>query len=302
MREEFAQGRAAAHRLAALVCLAALLVLGGSGCSRQRLVAGMTAPLIDASMAESFASGDVRTVQEGLPGQLLLLRGMCRSDPGHLGIHTTTVQLYASYAMMFAQDEDEEWAAALYAEGKDVGLRFLKRKEWFAEAWDAGPDRLRAELDERKPRELAPLFMWTAACLGQHVLAHQDQPREMLGLPFVDVLLDAAIALHGDYFYGMPYAVKGIMFATIPQGLGGNLQESDRYFQRAMEIGGRGFLLHRVLYARHRAVAGQDKEKFVNTLNEVLATPPDVIPEIRFINRLAHKQAEALLRRQDELF
>ena len=301
---EAARPAAAARTRSGLTLLLAGAVLATSlcGCSRQRLVAGMTAPLIEASLEESFASGDVRTVREGLPGQLLLLRGLCRCHPDHTAIWTTTVQLYASYAMMFAQGEDAGWAEDLYAEGKDVGLRFLMRKPWFADAWEEGPDRLQQELARRKPAELGPILMWTAACLGQHILAHQDRPREMLTLPYVDVLLEASIAMNGAYFYGMPYAVKGVMLATMPRGYGGNLEESDRYFEKAMAVAQNRFLLHQVLYARHHAVAALDEGAFTRALESVLAAEENLDPEVRFINLLAREQAAELLQKRSELF
>jgi hypothetical protein len=282
--------------------LAVLFTLGLCGCSRQKLVVASTAPVIDAALAESFASGDVETVRRGLPGQILLLRGLCRSDPGHLGVWTTTVQLYASYGLLFIGDQDPEYAARLYAEGREVGVRFLRRIDWLAAAWDEGPDALRAALAERQPDELAALLFWTAACLGEHVLHNQDKPREMIDLPYVHVLLEAAIELDGDYFYGMPYLMKGVMLATIPRGLGGNLGEAQQYFDAALEISGGRFLLHQVFYARHLCVAALDEEQFVERLEAVLAAPGDALPEMRFVNRIARQRAAALLEMREEFF
>jgi hypothetical protein len=240
-------------------------------------------------------------VRRGLPGQILLMRGLCRLDPNRLDTWTTAVELYASYAMMFVGEDDPDYAARLYAEGREIGLRYLKRIDWFERAWQVGPDNLRAELAARRPRELAPIFVWTAACLGQHVLLNQDKPREMLDLPYVHVMLEAAIELDGEYFYGMPYAVKGIMMATIPQGLGGNLAEADRYFDRAFAVTDGRFLLHRVLYARHVCVAALDEKKFAATL-EAVAAAPDELPEARFMNVVAKERAAELLERRVEFF
>ncbi|MCK4411966.1 MAG: hypothetical protein KAY32_00345 [Candidatus Eisenbacteria sp.] len=282
--------------------LVVISVAVGPGCSRQNLAVHMTAPVIEAALIESFASRDRETVRQGIPGQLLLLRGLCRSDPGHLGVWTTTVQLYASHAMFFVEPEDPDWAVALYGEGKDLGLRFLMRKDWFAEAWNAGPDSLRAEIERRRPVDLGPLMMWTAACLGQYVLYNQDRPRVMLDLPYVHVLLDASMVLSEKYFYGMPYVIKGILLALVPQGYGGNLEESDRYFQKAMAIAHRRFLLQQVLYARHCCAAALDEECFVTALEEVLAAPEDLLPEMRFVNVVAREQAREMLERREEFF
>jgi len=287
-----------------LVLLAAGLVLAllATGCSRQKLVVYMTAPLIETSLDETFASADLQTVEEALPGEILLLRGLCGSDPGNRDLWTTTVQLYASFALLFVGPEDPQWAEDLYREGKDLGLRFLKREEWFAEAWNAGPDRLREVLRERRPERLAPLCAWTAACLGEYILMNQDRPAEMLDLPYVHVLLDTAIELDPGYFHGLPYAMKGVMLATVPQGLGGNLVDANRYFEQAIAVSGGKFLLFRVFRARYYLAGALDQEGFVQALQEVLATPVDLAPEIRLVNQLARRRAVSLLAEQDELF
>jgi hypothetical protein len=123
----------------------------------------------------------------------------------------------------------------------------------------------------------------------------------MIDLPYVHVLLESAIDLDGEYFYGMPYTVKGIMMATIPQGLGGNLVEADRYFDKAFAVTGGRFLLHRVFYARHVCVAALDEAKYTATLQAVQAAP-DELPAARFMNTIARERAAELLERRAEFF
>jgi hypothetical protein len=277
-----------------------LLVL--AGCSRQKLVVTATLPLLESAISETYRSSDVQTARAGIPAQLMLLRGLCHNDPGRLETWAITVELYTAYAMIFVGDENPSWGLELYDEGKNLGLRFLRRQDWFARAWDAGPDSLGAEIARRRPTEMGPILMWTGACLGQHVLMNQEHPREMLDLPYVHVLLDAAIDLSGDYFYGMPYAAKGMVMAMIPLGLGGNLESSDRYFQQAFDVSGRRFLLHQVLYARHCCVAGLDEEGFVRSLQSVLDAPDDLLPEMQFVNRLAKERARRLLEQRAQFF
>ncbi|MBM3317432.1 MAG: hypothetical protein FJY75_06225 [Candidatus Eisenbacteria bacterium] len=294
------RARRATRRAPLLPGLLLLTLLAG-GCSRGRLVVTATAPLMDASVEEIFRSGDVETARRGLPGQILLLRGLCRCDPDRLETWTMAAQLYASYAIVFVGEEDPDYAGQLYREGRDLGLRYLRRIAWFDAAWSEGPDELRAQIVARRPMELVPLLTWTAACLGQHVLANQDRPREMLDLPYVHAMIEAAIDLDGGYFYGMPHVVKGMILATVPQGLGGNLEEADRYFRAAMELSGGRFLLHAVLYAQSVCTAALDKERFVATLEEVLRAPEE-LPEARFMNVVAKERAARLLARRKELF
>jgi hypothetical protein len=272
------------------------------GCSVQKLTVATMVPVIGGALDEGYASGDIATAREAIPSQMLLLRGLCRADSGRIEIWTFTVQLYGSFALTFIEPDDPQRAARLYREGMELGLNFLKRVDWFGEAWEMGPDELRAEIAKRKAADLAPLMMWTSACLGKHVLGNLDRPREMADLPYAYVLSDAAIALAGDYFYGMPHALKGVMLAATPLGLGGDLDESRKHFRKAMEIGGEGFLLHQVLFARYFCVAALKEDLFVRTLEKVIGQPEDDLPAARLINLLAREQAVALLQERESLF
>ncbi len=302
MRGIFGNGLARKMRwFVHLVGVAGLLVLG-NGCSVQRLATGSMVPVMEAALAEAYCSRDIETAREAIPGQLLLLRGLCRSAPDREELWTGAVQLYGSYAMIFVEERDPARAARLYREGWDLGRRFLMRRDWFAAAWDRGPDALAAELAERRPEDLSPLLMWTAACLAPHILAHLDEPAILADLPYAHVLADAAIAMTPEYFHGMPYVLKAIMLAKTPPMLGGDLATSQRLFEAAFGVTGGRFLYHRVLYARYYCVAALDQRAFVTALEAVLAAPEDLFPEVRLINRIAQEEAAILIEDQDYFF
>ncbi len=279
-----------------------LLTFGVTGCSMQKIAASSMVPIVEDSLIEAYASADIETVREALPSQLLLLRGVCQSDLEKTELWTPAVQLYASYALIFVEAEDPDRAARLYDEGMDLGLRFLKRRSWIRTAWDKGPDALREEIGRRQPRDLAPIMMWTAACLGKHVLNNLDRPREVADLPYVYVLSDAAIELEGDYYYGMPHVLKGIMLSLTPPMLGGDKEEADRLFQTAFEITQRRFLYHHVLYANYYCVPMLDEDLFQEILREVLDAPEGLLPEARLIGLLARERAQRLLDAREDLF
>ena len=284
------------------VPLLLVLTLGGSGCSVQRMAVGTMVPVMEASLAEAYSSQDVETARAAIPGQLLLLRGLCRSDPDRIELWTTIVQLYASYAMTFVEDEDPERAARLYAEGLGLGRRYLDRIDWFAQSWAEGPDALRAAIAERHPIHLSPIIMWTGACLGQTIMANVDDPRMLADLPYVHVLADAAMAMDPDYFHGMPYVLKAIVVSKTPRLLGGDPVLSQQLFDQAFAVSERRYLYHLVLYARYHCVAALDDVAFTAALEEVLAAPDDLYPEAQLINMMAKAQAAILLDDRDYLF
>jgi hypothetical protein len=58
----------------------------------------------------------------------------------------------------------------------------------------------------------------------------------------------------------------------------------------------------KVLYARYYATVVQDRDLYVRTLKEVLATPGSIWPEQRLANELARRRAARYLAQVDELF
>ncbi len=285
--------------LLAPMLLAVLLL---TGCSMQRIATGSMVPVMEASLAEAYSSRDVETAREAIPGQILLLRGLCRSAPDRVELWTGAVQLYASYAMTFVENDDPARAVRLYGEGLDLGMRFLMRHDWFAAAWEGGPDRLRETLADRRPVDMSPILMWTAACLGQWILAHLDNPRVLADLSFAYVLVDAAIAMTPEYFHGMPYVLKGILLSITPVMLGGDLEASRVLFESAFRVTEGRFLYHKVLFARYHSVAALDEDTFTTMLESVLDAPKNALPEAELINLIAKQQAETLLAEREYLF
>jgi hypothetical protein len=282
------------------VALASVLAL--AGCSVHRVAVDTMVPVMEATLAEAYSTGDIETAAQAIPAQLYLMRGFCRTDSTRVELWTTTVQLYTSYAMSFVEPVDEKRAAEIYSEGYRTGRAFLMRQDWFRDAWRSGPDRLRTEISQRKPEDLAPLMMWTAACLGKQVLLHLEDPRILADLSYAYVLSEAAVDLAPRHFHGMTYALRAIMLAAVPLGLGGDLEGAKVYFEKAMEVAGDSFLFHHVLFALYYAVAAQDEPLFTRTLEWVVAQPADRVPDALLMNKIAQKRARELLARRTELF
>lgn len=287
------------QRLSWLILPALLLP---TGCSIQRMAVNTMVPVMEGTLVEAFGTGDIETASQAMPSQILLLRGLCRTDSSSVEIWTTTVQLYASYALAFVEAENQERADELYLEGYELGARFLRRQAWINAAWKEGPDALRAAIARKRPQELSALMMWTSACLGKHVLFNLDQPRVLVNLPYAYVLSDAAVDLDECYFYGMPHALKAVMLAAAPLGLGGDLDGSRREFEIATRLAGNGFLYHSALFANYYCVAAQDSALFTSTLERVIAAPADALPDVLLMNRIAQQWARELLAKREELF
>lgn len=285
-----------------LLALVTVILLTSGGCSIQKMAVGAMAPVIETSLTEAYASGDVETAREAIPSQMLTLRGLYSANPKKLELCEAVIQLYTAYALIFVETDDPERAARLYDEGMELGFRYLRRIDWFQKAWEEGPDELALAITKHNQPKLGPILMWTSCCLGKHVLNNMDDTRTLTEMPYVHVMADAAIALSGDYFYGMPYVLKGSMLALTPPMLGGDREVARGLFEKAFEISERRFLYHHILYAQYLCVGDLDEENFERALNEVMAAPEDLFPEAKLMNLVSKEQAAQLLQQQEDLF
>ena len=57
-----------------------------------------------------------------------------------------------------------------------------------------------------------------------------------------------------------------------------------------------------IYYASYYARKSADKELFIATLQKVLETPADTLPELVLVNTVAKKQAKELLSHAEEYF
>ena len=94
----------------------------------------------------------------------------------------------------------------------------------------------------------------------------------------------------------------GIWFASRPKIAGGDLSKAQHHFNKALELSQGKFLMTQIYYADQYAKKTFDKELFVSTLENVLDTPADQIPELTLLNTVAHKKAKELLAGADDYF
>jgi hypothetical protein len=57
-----------------------------------------------------------------------------------------------------------------------------------------------------------------------------------------------------------------------------------------------------IYYATYYARQALDKDLFISTLQKVLQTPADILPDLTLLNTVAQKKAQELLNRVEEYF
>jgi hypothetical protein len=84
--------------------------------------------------------------------------------------------------------------------------------------------------------------------------------------------------------------------------MGGGVDKAKKEFDIVFEITDGKFLLAKVLFAQYYATLLKEEELFKNTLNEVLNTPSDILPDATLANEVAKVKAKILLEKAGEYF
>lgn len=256
-------------------------------------------PILEKTVEAIYRDQDLDTVEKGMPGNLLLLRGMCESSPGNRDLWTMGAQLYFYYAMGFVEDGDPEQAKLLYLQGLSMGRRQLDRVDWFRP--DMEIDAF-AEKLEGADRDDVPLLFWTLANWVSWINLSMSEPAAIADLPVVEIALARVLEIDPTFFRGMPYAFAGTLGATKPVLMGGNPERAREAFDQAFEASGRRLLIFQVLYAQSYCRQTLDQEGFRKALQEVLEAPADLDPDYRLLNEVAKRKAHRLLEYEDDWF
>jgi hypothetical protein len=273
-----------------------------AGCSVTRgLAVRSFAPILHQSVESAYRDQDLATIREGIPGNLILLRGLCESQPGNEDLRSMAAQMYFSYAMGFVEDQYPARARMLYQEGLRLGREGLMRHAWFRRAEAQGSVPTSSMLSKAGKGDV-PLLFWTLANWSSWIALNLSEPEAIAQLPRLQVYLDRVLELEPEFFQGMPHVLAGTLLTFRPRMLGGNPEEGKRHFDEAFRISQRRMLIFQTVYARYYCHQMLDEECFDSTLKEVLDAPVDLNPAYRLLNQVAKEKARHLQEIRDELF
>ena len=264
------------------------------------MTVGATASLLEDIAKSAYRQSDLRLIREGMPAYLMLIDGMVEAVPDNKRLLINAAQSYASFASAFIQDEDKAYAAVLYARAKEYGLRALKQIGLInpvSKPFDA----FEADLDNLSKKD-APYVFWAASCWGNWISLSQGSIEALAELPRVELLMKKVLELDEKFYYGGAHIFMGILNGSKPKMAGGNIDLAGEHFLRAIELGRGEFLMTYVYYAEYYAKKAFDKDLYVSTLENVLKTPADIMPDLTLLNTVAHIKAQAMLDEADDYF
>jgi len=198
-----------------------------------------------------------------------------------------------AYAYYFLADAFLEGDAKAdnYYKGHEWGLASLK--------YDAEFKRL-VETEKKSMgdavtvlgKEYAGGIFWTATCIGKwgkmkgilKTVKTSKQARKMV---------EYLYKLDKNYYYGGPARWLGSYFAIAPGMFGGDMKKSKAMYDEALQMAPDYFATY-VLMAENYAKKEKDRKMFDQLLDQVLAKPADIIPEIATEQKVEQDKAKKL--------
>ncbi len=252
----------------------------------------------DTLAAAILNQDDPALVESGVPAYLLLLDGLISQSPDNVALLSAGAQLFALYGSRFAPPER---AATLTAKARRYGERAMCFAHQPACQWQgADYSRFTAELEAVTEKDIGPLYSYAVSWLS-HLDATSEDWTAVAELPWVEAVLQRALALDETYENGAVHGYLGILNALRPPAHGGKPAVAREHFERAIELTGGRDLSIKVEYARRYARLVFDQELHDRLLTEVLGAPADA-PRMTLFNVLAKQEAQTLLASSREYF
>jgi tetratricopeptide (TPR) repeat protein len=290
------RGRFFTHKL----LLPLLICLPMSCATSKTLTVGATASLLEDVAKSAYRQSDLRLIREGMPAYLMLISGMVEAVPDNENLLINAVQAYASFASAFVQEKDQEYARVLYAKAKDYALKAL-RQIGFNNPVASEFDNFEKTLQTLGKKDV-PYIFWAASCWGNWISLNQRSMEAMAELPRVEAMMKRVLELEEGFYYGGAHIFMGILEASRPKIAGGDLNKARNHFLKAIELGRGAFLMAYVYYADYYAKKTFDKALYVSTLETVLNTPADSMPDLTLLNTVAQARAKTMLNEANDYF
>lgn len=293
---------AKAYLASGRMCLLILLIcLLPTGCAvnKQMTVIGAASLVEDVAKA-AYKQTDLRVIREGMPAYLMLMEGMLESWPENDRLLLATAQAYSSFASALVADDDSAFRNVLLSRSKGYALKALEQRG-IENPLFSPFDEFEASVRRMNQDDL-PYIFWAGSCWAAWISVNRSSIEAIAELPRVETLMRRSLALDESYHYGGPHLFMGIWYASRPAVAGGSLKRAQEHFSRAIEFGQGKFLMTSIYYAEVYCRKAMDRDQFISTLQTVLSTPADIVPELTLMNTVAHQKAENLLARTDEYF
>jgi len=273
-----------------------LLMINLSHCSLNRIVSHTFGSFMKDGIKVMYQEEDLEIAEQFTANNLKMVEILLARDPDNRELNLTAAQGFGAFAMAFVEDEDLERAERLYFRGLQYAFKALPEDKKF----DAGikPAELEIILSKYTKAEVPALF-WLGYNWGSYVLHHLDEPRILVNLSKVEMIMRRVLELDETYNFAGVHLFYGTFYAARPPLLGGNPELGRQHFERNLELTNNSFYMTKFMLARYYAVQVQNRELFDSLLQEIIALDINKYPEIKLMNSLAKRKAHQLIKEQD---
>jgi hypothetical protein len=283
--------------------LVAGLALSACGGRQSALVEAAPAPVKVGDATAKLAQAEAHWAKRGEKAEVQAAIAAWE-EAAKLDATDASIPLKLAYAWYFLAnahlywEEDEDGMKAAYDKGVTEGERAINLvSPAFAEQIRNGKPWEQAIPTVGKEGQAA--IYWYATNLGRWatldgittLLSNKDR---------VFAIMEHCLKLDETYFHGAPHRYFGVAYTKIPFP-SGDLPRARKAFERAIEIDTK-YADTRILFAESYAPKAGDKELYLKLLNDVLALPDDVIPELVPETRNAKRKAQKMLGDAADLF
>lgn len=298
-----------------------VLAIALSGCSINQIAVNVLADTLaggEGGGASVFTTDDdPELVGEALPFALKLYETILAESPDHEELLLATGSGFVSYANAFVatpasmlpyeewerQQQMQERAKKLYLRGRGYLVHGLDvRYPGFERAlFGDDPEAVQPYLEEMDEADVPFLYWIGAGWVAAFSLDAFD-----LELAFsvtrAQALMLRALELDEDFNDGAIHDFLIQYYAGLPESMGGDKEQAEYHFRRALEIADGRLAGPYVSYAEAVVIPRQDVDRFVELMEQALAVDPDAYPPARLVNILAQRKARWYLENIEDFF
>lgn len=234
---------------------------------------------------------DIQLVCDGAPAYLLMVDSLLAGNPEEAVLLSTATQAYIGYVAALRNCDAEASRVPINADkARLYGSRLLEDKiNYLSE-----PGNIDQALAEAGKDDVKDIF-WGSFGIFTWIEQQGGSPAAMAELVVVEKSMARILELDESFQGGVAHLFFAGYYSVKPAFLGGGPDKALPHFERALEIGDRKFLLTQVTFAKSYARLIFDEELHNSLLKEVIDFPIESAPEFGLSNRIAQKQAKALL-------
>jgi hypothetical protein len=292
-----------------------------AACNFNKLAADSTAKVAEAGKDGANGFWDFEIAGRAIPGVIMQSEALVHISPDNPDLLIGLAKTYVAYAYGWMQDEWEiadekgqferadrleQRVKLVYARAAALAMRALRQRDkpgQLDEKLATGKiDIVKAYLAEtfNDEEDVAPLY-WAGLAWGSTIANSGGDLGELAKAPVARLLLERSVELDPTYNDAGGLGVLGTVEAMFPALFGGDPNKAKAYYERALELSKRKNHLIQLGYARNYAVNAQNKQLFVDLLNEIL-NAGDQGTDLRLSNKVARHRAERYIQHVDEWF